>query len=926
MTAVLLLLLLGVCTVPSLAAPMPSDEQLELLRQLPAAQQQELLRSLSLGKSAPKAAEPIEQPEVVKAPEQAMPIMPVPEESTAELKPFGYDLFAGTPTTFAPVTEIPVPVNYVIGPGDTVQVQLFGKESAEYELQVNREGILQFPGIGPIAVTGMKFDELKSNLLHRIAKQMIGVEAHISLGTLRSMRVFVMGDVNRPGSYMVSALSTMTNALFVSGGVRPIGSLRDIQLKRSGKVVQHLDLYRLLLQGDTSSDARIQPGDVIFVPPVGDTVGIAGEVRRPAIYELRGEKTVGELLALAGGPLPTAYQTAAQLERISAAGERTLLSLDLSATAGQQQTLENGDTLRVASVLDQLEDVVMLDGHVQRPGGVQWRSGMRLSDVIPSIHDLLPEPNLRFALVRREAQPQRDIAVLMPRLDAVFADPASAHNIELQPRDEITVFGLSDTAMAERDKILSSLIRELYQQASFAAPEKVVSIFGNVRLPGIYPLPKDMQLQDLLRVAGDMMPESDPHYVLLIRQDLSSNLLSARSFDLTDRATLQASLEYALQPRDAVYVFHEQARRSDLLAEVLVRFKDQAASKQPAALVHVNGLVRSPGKYPLEAGMTVKDLLRAAGGLTEAAYDLEAELSRYHADRLGERDVWHLPVKLEQLLAGNIQANLTLRAYDTLHIKQVPNWRENQYVEVGGEVRFPGRYPVQRGETLSQLLERAGGLTVQAFAEGAVLLRESLRRKEQEQLDTMAARLESDLATVSLEQQQAGGEQQYSVGLANALLKQLRSTRAMGRLVIDLPALLAAGDEVSTEQDIVVRDGDKLFIPTLTQEVTIIGEVQHSTSHLFHQDLEVEDYIRKSGGVTYRADEDRIYVVRANGAVLPTRGSEWFSGEAGVRPGDTIVVPLDAERMQPLALWTNISQIIYQLGIAAASWNVVGLF
>ncbi len=241
---------------------------------------------------------------------------------------FGYDLFSDVPTTFAPADAIPVDVDYVMGPGDTVLVQLFGKEHAEYSLIVTREGSLQFPKLGPVSVAGLTYREMKDVLKAQIEEQMIGEKVVITLGKLRSIRVFILGDVKQPGSYTVSALSTMTNALFVSGGVNRIGSLRNIQLKRHGKVVARLDLYDLLLRGDTRNDVRLQPGDVIFVPPVGATMGIAGEVRRPAIYELRDEWSVSQALALAGGLLPTAYPQASRIERISKRGERTLIDLD----------------------------------------------------------------------------------------------------------------------------------------------------------------------------------------------------------------------------------------------------------------------------------------------------------------------------------------------------------------------------------------------------------------------------------------------------------------------------------------------------------------------------------------------------------------------------------------------------------------------
>ncbi len=905
----------------------PTAEQLQLLGQFSPQQQAELLESFKQSPEG-KKPEPLAQPEVVRPipPEQTSNTPETSHESKGKiLKPFGYDLFAGAPTTFSPVTEIPIPVDYVIGPGDTVEVQLYGKENQQYELLVDRDGLLRFPGIGPIAVTGMRFDELKKELRRRVKKQMVGTQIHVSLGELRSMRIFVLGDVNRPGAYTVSSLSTMTNALFVSGGVRPIGSLRNVQLKRHGKLIQQLDLYDLLLRGDTSSDARMQPGDVIFVPPVGDTLSVDGEVRRPAIYELKNERTVQQVVEMAGGLRPTAYALKSQLERINTEGEKSVIDIDLSSADSLSKGIQNGDILRIYSVLDSLEDVVFVAGHVQRPGEVQWRKGMHLSDVIPSIRALLPEPNLRLVLIRRERQPDRFIEVLASRLDTMFADHHSAANIELQSRDRIFVFGLSAEALEQREQILGELLQELRQQATADFPQHVVQIAGNVRWPGEYPLAKGTRLHDLLRFAGGVTVNSDLHYVLLMQKDLQGRYRAARSFDVSQGVEESNPL---LTPRDEVYVFSQDEDRSILLGGLIEQLKQQADSGQPAAVVRVGGRVKSPGEYPLEANMVAADLLRAAGGLTEAAYTLEAELSRYRIDPEDGRTAQHLTLQLPALLAGERGADITLQSYDSLHIKRLPNWMEQRVVEISGEVRFPGSYPLKRGETLSELLQRAGGLTDQAFPEGAVFLRESLRKKEQEQLDAMTLRLESDLAAVDLEKAQATDDSQRSVGLASSLLQQLKSTRAVGRLVIDLPRLLASLDEEDgeVEGDVLLKDGDKLIIPGITQEVTILGEVQHATSHLYREGRDVAYYINSSGGMTYRADEDRIYVVRANGAVVASHDADWFGDNLEVRPGDTIVVPLDAERMKPLTLWSNISQIIYQIGIAAASWNAVGIF
>ena len=204
------------------------------------------------------------------------------------------------------MSDIQVPVDYIVGPGDTLVIQLYGNEPATYELTVERDGRINFPKIGPIMVSGMTFDAARDAIEQHVSKQLIGTRVSVTMGDLRSIRVFVLGEAQKPGSYTVSGLSTMTNALFVSGGVKKIGSLRNIQLKRDGRLVSTLDLYDLLLHGDTSGDHQLLPGDVIFIPPIGNTVSVYGAVRRPAIYELKNEKTAEQAIELAGGLLPDA--------------------------------------------------------------------------------------------------------------------------------------------------------------------------------------------------------------------------------------------------------------------------------------------------------------------------------------------------------------------------------------------------------------------------------------------------------------------------------------------------------------------------------------------------------------------------------------------------------------------------------------------
>jgi polysaccharide export outer membrane protein len=713
-----------------------------------------------------------------------------------QLRPFGYDLFRQSQRRFAAsALEVPVPADYVIGPGDTINVQLFGNENMEYFLPVSREGTISFPDIGPLNVSGLSFEDMRTMITDRVQQQMIGVQASITLGELRSIQVFVLGDVVRPGSYTVTGLAAISNALFASGGIRPIGSLRNIALRRDGNTVATLDLYEFLLRGDTRSDIRVQAGDAIFVPPVGPTVAVHGEARRPAIYEVRNEQTVADILALAGGLNSNANRARVKLERVVPNRGTTVRDLDLS-TNEARTVVQDGDVLRIQPNLEQLENSVRLAGNVYQPGLSQWFQGMRLSDLVPSPELVKRMTDLNYVLIRREVAPNVDIEVLSADLERAWQQPTGAANVPLQPRD-------------------------------------------------------------------------------------------------------------------TVYVFSVEEGRQDVVTVLMEELEAQAPPNTPLPIARVGGQVRAEGEYPLEPGMRISDLLRAGGGMSESAYATDAELTRYEVIDGEYRETELVAVNLAGLLRGDQTADLELRPYDFLSIKEVSRWRGEEAVRLTGEVVFPGTYPIRRGETLSSVLERAGGLTDLAFAEGSVFTREELRERERRQIEVLASRIERDLAALSVADPQSAG----TLSTGQALISQLRSAVPTGRWAIRLDEIVAG----RVEADIVLKNGDVLMVPDQRQEVTVLGEVQYATSHVFDRSLSRDDYINRSGGLSQRADKRRIYVVRANGEVVADSGGSWFRREAGtdIRPGDSIVVPLDVD--QPLLRWSSVTQIIYNLALGAAA-------
>lgn len=803
-----------------------SPAQIEQFKQLPRAQQESLARqygvnldSLSGTNSAAQRPQPVNVVEPVSSitdeeRENARTEKQQEEEQAEKnggLKPYGYDLFAGSPTTFAPVTEIPIPSNYTLGPGDVLRIQLWGKENQNLELPISRDGSISFPQSGPMSVAGLSFDEARQQIRKKVSEQYIGVEASVSLGELRSMRVFVLGEARNPGSYSVSSLSTMTNALYVSGGIKQNGSLRNVQHKRNGKLVGTLDLYDLLMKGDSSSDNRLQPGDVIFIPPVGKRAGVDGEVYRPALYELKNNSTLADLIRMAGGLTPQAYLQRINIERTNENFLRIIAEADYTTTQGKQVRIKAGDTVRIPSISDITGQYVEVKGAATRPGKFAWIPGMRVSSLVQSLEaDLMPTADKRYAAIVRVDDESDNISVLNLRLREAIQQKGSKFDLRLEEKDRILIFS------------------------------------------------------DAGKVKGG---EEGANFT-----------------------------------------------RESLFTPVLQRLKAQANPANPQQTIQISGPVRYPGEYPMPATRNLADAIFVAGGLRDSASLYQAEVARYTTDENGIGQTRILNIDLAEAMVG--QSNLALKSRDRILIKSIPDFAKTRTVELKGEVRYPGSYTFRDGETLKEVLQRAGGLTTNAFPTGAVFSREKLRQLEAQRLREAEDRLQGDLLGVQLEGDGFSGQSADRTKQVQDLLDDVQSSKPVGRLVIDLTSVLNSSDY----QSIRLQDGDSLTVPTIPQSVTVFGEVQFPTSHLHHADLTVDDYLERSGGPTRQADENRVYVVKANGAVMLPESSRWFGGRSQqLEPGDTVIMPIDVDRLNQLELWTNVSQIIYQMALGAAA-------
>ena len=888
----------------------PSPQMIEQFKQLPASEQQRLAKQYGIDPSmisgGASQQRQLENPQLVNerqqfdasgqaifdnrnAAENKSKLDFDEDKAKTELKRFGYDLFQGEPTTFAPVSDVPVPSEYLVGPGDNIKVQLFGKDNKEYDLVINREGVIQFPALGPINVVGLNFAELRKQLTTRINQQMIGIESNITMGELRSIRIFVAGDAYKPGSYTVSSLSTITQALFVSGGVNEIGSLRNIQLKRNGKLIGSMDLYDLLMRGDASGDKRLRSGDVVFIPSVGGLVSVTGEVRRPAIYELKKHETIGDIISMAAGLKPGAYPRSSSIERFNSTGLKTVTNLDLTTASGKATKARSGDVVRIKSASNRYENAITVIGAVVRPGKYQWYQGQKISDLVPSIWgDLQASADLDYGIIVREINDYGDVEIHQFAPGLAISDKAASDDLLLKSRDKVIFFNFSDEAQNRYE--LNKLVKERVAKVAKLAGD---SLLGNDMFSSGFSQLQKQGLEQRSQLGGVIIAQEAPEddQTAAIIGEVNKMLINL--FDDKDLIKLSSVMN-----------------RGELLYPVVMKLSSQGRAGKGVMVVAVNGKVRHPGIYPLAVNARVNDLIKAGGGLKEGAYTTRAELTSTVTDNIGS-SIKHANIDLKSAIEGNATANVLLKGRDILTVMTTPEWQENKTVEIRGEVKFPGVYNIRRGETLQDVLKRAGGFTEYAYLPSSVFVRESVRLQEQLEIKKLADQLRRDIATRGVSKD--GNVVNYAD--AQMMLTDLENIQAVGRLVVDLSAI-----SIGIEQaDLQLEDSDVLYIPSTKQTIAVMGEVQHAATHRFKQGLTLEQYLAMSGGVRERADDDRTYVIKANGSVMMPSNSMWFSSEDDLQPGDTIIVPLDTEYKDNLTLWTQVTSIIYNSAVAFAT-------
>jgi polysaccharide export outer membrane protein len=750
---------------------------------------------------------------------------------------FGQSLFEQVPSTFAPVDYLQVPDDYIIGPGDELQIRIWGQLQADLRVTVDRSGHIYIPRVGQISLAGVHYGELEQHLKNDVSQIFKNFNLTANVSRLRSIQVFVLGNARFPGTYTISSLSTLVNAIFASGGPTPQGSLRHIQVRRDGATVTDFDFYDLVIKGDKSKDVRLQPGDVLYIPPVGPLAAISGSVNTPAIYELKGTSTLNDLIEIAGGFSSLADTGKITIERVADHQSRKTLEFSYDE-ASRSLPLQDGDIVRVLSIVPSFQDTVTVRGNVANPGRYPWKSGMRIRDVVPG-----PE-----ALLTRRYW-----------LDRAAIGTGQATEYPIQPK--------------------------LNMLCPVSTPPSGSATQG----------------------AGQSPTPTSPSGVSAVQA--ATGTVSASTAPSTPEA---GGVTYVpCQPTDL--------QGSEQLSSNSSDHPPLGSQQRPESSERMSTTLRT-------AKSLTADLRHLA---PEINWDY-AIIQRVNPIDLTSKLLWFSPRKA--ILEHDDSSNLELQPGDIITIFSqrdisLPEDDRARYVVVEGEVARPGVYKLEKNETLHSVLQRAGGLTPNAYVYGSQLLRESARIEQQNSLDQLVATLEVQVrqSALSIAASVSGGDAQGLAQLQEGIVSQLRSARATGRVALPVKP---SDKKLTDFPDMLLEDNDRLVIPHTPSTVSVVGNVYNPGSFIYDSHTTSGGYLMMAGKGKPQSDLHHAFVLRANGVVVaannvngPFMGAKFE--HLRLYPGDEIIVPYKLPTGAFVRGLRDWSQIGSQLALTAAALTIL---
>ena len=778
--------------------------------------------------------------------------------TTGEILPiFGADLFQFAPSTFSPVDNTPVPPDYIIGPGDELRIRIWGQVNFNANVLVDRAGEINLPQVGPVHVAGLPFQALTEHLRTAIGRVFRNFDLTADIGQIRAVQVYIVGQAHRPGTYTVSSLTTLVDALFTSGGPSVLGSMRHIYLKRGGNTVVDFDLYDLLVNGDKSKDAKLESGDVIDIPPVGPQVAITGSVVRSAIYELRDENTVDQLLKYAGGQSTTASDARISIERIHEHQDRTTMEIPFDQQ-GLATVLRQGDILRVLSIVPQYQNTVTLRGNVANPGRFAWHEGMHISDLIPDKESLLTRDywwkRSQLGLPAPEFEP-------IPTLDT-----------HTQPS---------------------------------------------------YPIDLRTRMQNL-----PVNPAGCSPY---------NGTFSPNNPNCNPSATGNAGYAGSAQNQDQNQTPGQNGQYPQAGAQA--QYAGAAGTQAPQTQLQASQLASNQTLAARQAQVVTQNTAGSGPRLRVALPAAEIDWNYAVIERLDKNTLKTslIPFDLGKLVIDHDQSqNLELQPGDIVTVFSqadihVPIAQQTKFVRLEGEFVHAGTYSVQPGETLPELVARAGGFTPGAYLYGSEFTRESTRLIQQQRIDEYIQNLQLEITRGTVAQTSSAASTGQDIAAANAavsteqtLISRLQQVRATGRIVLEMKP---ASTEIATLPPLQLEDGDTFIVPSVPAGVNVVGAVYDQNSFIYFHGRRVGDYLHLAGGPNRDADFKHAFVIRADGSVLSRDAANGVWGNTflsvAIHPGDTLVVPEKIYRPGALRGFLDYSQLFSQLAFGAAAFSVI---
>ncbi|MBB6146453.1 protein involved in polysaccharide export with SLBB domain [Silvibacterium bohemicum] len=812
--------------------------------------------------------------------------------TTGQVLPiFGADLFQNAPSTFAPMDQTPIPPDYVIGPGDLLRLRLWGQVNFTADVRVDRAGEIYIPQVGPVHVAGLPFQALDQHVREAVSRVYRNFDLTADIGQIRAIQVYVVGQAHRPGTYTVSSLSTLVDTLFASGGPSVQGSLRHIYLKRGGKTVVDFDLYDLLVSGDKSKDTKLESGDILFIPAAGPEIALTGSVRKPGIYELRDDTSMQQILTAAGGASTVAAESRISIERIQDHQDRTAMEVAFDAT-GLATALRGGDIIRVLSIVPMYQKTVTLRGNTANPGRFAWHAGMHVADLIPD----------RESLLTRDYWWRRT----QLGLPAPDFEPVPYLAAQSQPTNPVDL---------------------RFRAQSF--PRRCLATTINGTIDSNANGPTNGSQNGTVNGYNNLVP-CYPAY--------SSNPTSANNNNNNGYGGNPNDLSQSSQ-QNPQFPFDNQG-----VQQPGGYFPDQSSQQQQQQQgtysPNANQQAGSGTLADRDSGLVTQNTAAARGPRTtvqlsapEIDWDY-AVIERLDPETLKTSLITFDLGKL--VMQHDAGQNIELQAGDVISVFSqadihVPIGQQTKFVRLEGEFLHSGTYSVQPGETLRQLVERAGGMTGDAYLYGSQFTRERTRMAQQQRIDEYVQSLQLQIVRGTLAQSSSAVSSAQDLAAANSalasereLISKLQQIKATGRMVLEVKPDSAGIDSLP---DLPLEDGDRFIVPSVPASVNVVGSVYDQNSFIFHNGRRVEDYLHLAGGPDRNADRKRVFVIRADGSVLSRQAASgvWGNTFDSVRlnPGDTIVMPEKTFGASSLRGFLEFSQLFSSLAFGAAAISIL---